>query len=92
VERLKVFYLRILAEVNKGQGEMAKVFRGVKDPGIIVDRIAGAAIAETEARQQILECVEVPARLSLVQEHLIGVLTQLSDRNTPSERGSGREN
>jgi Lon protease-like protein len=92
LDRLKVFYLRILAEVNKSQGEMVKVFSKVKDPGIIVDRIAGAAIADTEARQQILECVEVPARLSLVQEHLIGVLTRLSDRNTPSERGSGREN
>ena len=92
VDRLKVFYLRILAEVNKGQGEMAKIFSGVKDPGIIADRIAGAVIAETESRQQILECVEVPARLSLVQEQLIGVLTRLSDRNTPSERGSGREN
>ncbi len=92
VERLKVFYLRMLAEVNKSQSELAKVLSGVKDPGIIVDRIAGAAIAETEARQQILECVEVPARLSLVQEQLIGVLTRLSDRNTPSERGSGRQN
>lgn len=92
VDRLKVFYLRVFAEVNKGQGEMAKVFSGVKDPGIIVDRIAGAAIAETEARQRILECLEVPARLSLVQEQLIGVLTRLSDRNTPSERSSGREN
>jgi Lon protease-like protein len=92
VDRLKVFYLRILAEVNKGQGELAKIFSGVKDPGIIADRIAGAAIAETEARQHILECVEVPARLSLVQDHLVGVLTRLSDRNTPSERGSGREN
>jgi len=27
-----------------------------------------------------------------VQDHLVGVLTRLSDRNTPSERGSGREN
>jgi Lon protease-like protein len=92
VERLKVFYLRILAEVNKGQGEMVKIFSGVKDPGIIVDRIAGAVIAEAEVRQQILECVEVPARLSLLQEQLVGVLTRLSDRNTPSERGSGRHN
>jgi Lon protease-like protein len=92
LDRLKVFYLRILAEMNKGQGELAKLCGGVKDPGIVVDRIAGAVIAETEARQQVLECVEVPARLSLVQEQLVGVLTRLSDRNTPSERGSGREN
>ena len=92
VDRLKVFYLRILAEVNKGQGEMAKIFAGVKDPGVVVDRIAGAAIADTEARQQILECLEVPSRLSLVQDHLVGVLTQLSDRNTPSERSSQRGN
>jgi len=92
IDRLKVFYLRILAEVQKGQGEMAKIFSGVKDPGIIVDRIAGAVIAETEVRQQILESVDVPTRLSLVQDHLVGILTRLSDRNTRSERGTGRDN
>lgn len=92
VDRLKVVYLRILAEVQKGQGEMAKIFGGVKDPGIIVDRIAGAVIADTEVRQQVLECVEVSARLSLVQEQLVEALTRLSDRNAPSERGSQRAN
>jgi hypothetical protein len=92
IERLKVFYLRMLAEVQKGQGEMAKIFSGVKDPAIIVDRIAGAAISDTEARQQVLECVEVPARISLVQDFLVGILARVSDRNTPSERGSGRQN
>jgi len=92
VDRLKVFYLRILAEMNKGQGELAKLFRGTKDPGISVARIAGAVIADTELRQHILECVEVPTRVAFVQEQLVSVLTRLSDRNTPSERGSAREN
>jgi Lon protease-like protein len=92
VECLKVFYLRIVSEVQKGQGEIAKIFTGVKDPGIIVDRIAGAAIADAEARQQALEAVEVTARLSLVQDHLVAVLTHLSDRNAPAERSSGRQN
>jgi len=92
VNRLKVFYLRILAEVQKGQGEMAKIFSGVKDSGIIVDRIAGAIIADTDARQKILECIEVPARMSLVQDALMQTLTHLSDRNSRSERASGREN
>jgi uncharacterized protein len=92
VERLKVFYLRMLAEAQKGQGEMAKIFGGAKDPAIIVDRIASAALSDTEARQQVLESMEVPTRLSLVQDFLVGILARLSDRNTPSERGSGREN
>jgi Lon protease-like protein len=92
IERLKVFYLRILSEVQKGQGETAKIFSGVKDPAIIVDRIAGAAISDTEDRQKVLECVEVSARLSLVQEFLVGILARLSDRNTPSDRRSGRHN
>ncbi len=92
IERLKVFYLRMLAEIQKGQGEKAKIFTGVKDPAIIVDRIAGAALSETEARQRVLECVEVPARLSLVQDFLVGMLARLSDRNTPTERSSGRGN
>ena len=92
VDSLKVLYFRILAEAQKGQAEMAKIFSGVKDPGIIVDRIAAAVIADTEARQRVLECVEVPARLSVVQDYLVEALTQLSDRSAPSERGSGRAN
>jgi Lon protease-like protein len=92
VERLKVFYLRILAEVQKGQGEIAKIFSGVKDPGIIVDRIAGAAIADAETRQQVLEAVEVLPRLTLVQDHLVAILGHISDRNAPAERTTGRQN
>jgi uncharacterized protein len=92
VERLKVFYLRILAEVQKGQGEIAKIFSGVKDPGIIVDRIAGAVVADTEMRQAILEAVDVAARLGRVQEHLVAVLAHISDRNATSERGTERHN
>jgi len=92
IERLKVFYLRILSEVQKGQGEIAKIFSGVKDPGIIVDRIAGAAIADAETRQQVLEAVEVGTRLTIVQDHLVAVRSHLSDRNAPAERSSGRQN
>ncbi len=92
VECLKVFYLRILSEVHKGQSETTKIFSGVKDPGIIVDRIAGAAITDAETRQQALEAVEVGRRLAVVQEHLVAVLARLSDRNAPAERSTGRQN
>jgi len=91
-ERLKVFYIRLLSEVQKGQSEIARIFSGVTDPGIIVDRIAGAAIADTDVRRQVLELVEVNARLQLVQEHLVGVLSYLSDRNAPGEQAAEREN
>ncbi len=92
VERLKVFYLRILSEVQKGQGEIAKNLTGVRDPGIIVDRIASSAIADAEVRQKALEAVEVATRLTLVQDHLVAVLAHISDRNAPAERSSGRQN
>lgn len=92
VERLKVFYLRVLAELQKEQGEIAKIFSGVKDPGIVLDRIAGAVIADPETRQQVLEAVEVTGRLALVQEHLVAVLGHISDRNAPIERTTGRQN
>jgi hypothetical protein len=92
IDRLKVFYLRVLSEVQKGQAEVAKIFSGVKDPGIIVDRIAGAAIADAETRQQALEAIDVAARLGIVQDHLVSVLAHLSDRSAPSERSSGRQN
>ena len=92
VERLKVFYLRILSEVQKSNSELTKLCGGVKDPGIIVDRIAGAVVADAETRQQVLEAVEVSTRIGLIQEHLLTVLTHLSDRNAPAERASGRNN
>jgi hypothetical protein len=92
IERLKVFYLRLLSEVQKGQGEVARIFSGVTDPGIIVDRIAGTAIADTDIRRQVLELVEVDARLQLVQEQLIGVLNHLSDRNASGDRAPERGN
>ena len=92
VERLKVFYLRVLSEVKKGEVEATKLFSGVKDPGIIVDRIAAAAIADAETRQQVLEAVEVGSRLVLVLGHLVAVLAQLSDRNAPTEKSTGRHN
>jgi Lon protease-like protein len=92
IECLKVFYLRIHSEVQKGQGEIAKIFSGVKDPGIIVDRIASAAIADAETRQRVLEAVEVASRMAIVQDHLVAVLTHLSDRNASAERSTGRQN
>lgn len=92
IERLKVFYLRILAEVQKGQSEVAKIFSGVRDPGIILDRMAGAVIADAEARQQIMEAVEVSTRLERVEEQLVAVLAHISDRNAPAEPASGRQN
>ena len=92
IERLKVFHLRILSEVQKGQGEIAKIFSGVKDPGIILDRIAGAAVADAETRQRVLEAVEVVTRLAIVQDHLVTVLSHLSDRNASAERSTGRQN
>jgi hypothetical protein len=36
--------------------------------------------------------VEVATRLTLVQDHLVAVLTHLSDRNARAERSSGRQN
>jgi Lon protease-like protein len=92
LDRLKVFYLRVVSEVSKPQAEPGRIFTGVKDPGIVVDRIAGAAIADTDARQRVLEAVDLAARVGLVQEHLLRVLAQISDRNAPTERARGRLN
>jgi len=92
LERLKVFYLRVLSETQKGQSEIAKIFSGVKDPGIIVDRIASAAITDPETRQRVLEAVEVSTRMVIVQDHLVTVLSHLSDRSASAEKSSGRQN
>jgi hypothetical protein len=91
-ERLKVFYIRLLSEVQKGQSEIAKIFSGVTDPGIVADRIAGAAISDADVRRQVLESIEVDARLKVVQDHLISVLSYLSDRNAAGERAAERGN
>lgn len=74
------------------QGEIARIFGGLKDPGIIVDWIAGAAIGDTETRQGAPETPEVSVRLDLVQEHLVTVLAHISDRNASGDRGSDRGN
>jgi Lon protease-like protein len=89
---LKVFYIRVVSEVSKPEAEPGRIFSGAKDPGIIVDRIAGAGIADTETRQKVLEAVDIGARIRLVQDHLLSVLTRISDRNAPSERARGRQN
>jgi len=39
-----------------------------------------------------LEAVDVATRLTLVQDHLVAVLAQLSDRNASAERSTGRQN
>jgi len=90
VDRLKVLYLRIVAEISKPDADPGRVFGGVKDPGVLVDRIAGAGIGDTEVRQRVLEAVDVPARIDLVQERLLTVLAHLSDRNAPTERARGK--
>jgi Lon protease-like protein len=91
VDRLKVLYLRIVAEISKPDADPGRVFGGVKDPGVLVDRIAGAGIGDTDVRQRVLEAVDVPARIDLVQERLLTVLAHLSDRNAPTERARGRQ-
>jgi Lon protease-like protein len=92
VDRLKVLYLRIVAEISKPDADPGRVFGGVKDPGVLVDRIAGAGIGDTEVRQRVLEAVDVGARIDLVQERLLAVFAHLSDRNAPAERARGRHN
>ncbi len=92
VDRLKVLYLRIVAEISKPDADPGRVFGGVKDPGVLVDRLAGAGIADTEVRQRVLETVDVRDRIDVVQKHLLAVLAHISDRNAPTERAKGRPN
>jgi Lon protease-like protein len=92
IECIKVFALRLLAETQKEQEETGKLFSGVKDAGSILDRIAGASISDPETRQRVLEAVDVPTRFSIVQDHLVSLLTELSDRNPPADRASHHQN
>jgi hypothetical protein len=39
-----------------------------------------------------MDAVEVAARFRIVQDHLVALLGQLSDRNAPTERAEGRQN
>ena len=46
-------------------------------PGVLADRIADRLVSEPEARQQLLEAVDVKVRLARVHDALVDLLAQL---------------
>ena len=55
----------------------------MKDVSAIVDLVAAAAVSEPEARQRVLEQLEVARRMEMVMEEVAGVVLVLSKGKNP---------
>jgi hypothetical protein len=63
---------------ESGAPQLAEAVAQMKDPSAIVDLVAAAAVSDAEARQEVLEELDVARRLEMVLEEVAGVVLVLS--------------
>jgi Lon protease-like protein len=68
---------------ESGATQLAEAVSQMKDPSAIVDLVAAAAVSEPDARQRILEEMDVARRLELVFSEVAGVVLVLSKGKSP---------
>jgi uncharacterized protein len=68
---------------DSGAPALAEAVAQMRDPSAIVDLVAAAAVSDFEARQKVLEMVDVAARLEYVLEEVAGVVLVLSRGKGP---------
>jgi Lon protease-like protein len=68
---------------ESGAPQLAEAVAQMKDPSAIVDLVAAAAVSEPDARQRILEELDVARRLELVLGEVAGVVLVLSKGRSP---------
>ncbi|MGC3999816.1 MAG: LON peptidase substrate-binding domain-containing protein [Anaeromyxobacter sp.] len=81
--RQLVFELSTRLPSESGAPALAEAVAQMKDPSSIADLVAAAAIAEPQARQAVLEELEVGARLDRVVSEVAGVVLMLSRGKNP---------
>ncbi|HTN53607.1 MAG TPA: LON peptidase substrate-binding domain-containing protein [Anaeromyxobacter sp.] len=69
---------------ESGVAALAEAVAQMRDPSSIADLVAAAAVSEPEARQRVLEELDVARRLELVLEEVAGVVLVLSKGKRPS--------
>jgi Lon protease-like protein len=68
---------------ESGATQLAEAVAQMRDPSAIVDLVAAAAVSEPDARQKVLEELDVARRLALVIEEVAGVVLVLSRGKSP---------
>jgi Lon protease-like protein len=79
-----VYELAGLLPAESGAGNLAEAVAKLRVPGAVADLVAAAAVSDPKERYQVLETLEVAARLRLVEEDVAGVILMLSRGRTPS--------
>jgi Lon protease-like protein len=81
--RQLVYELSTKLPAESGASQLAEAVAQMKDPSAIVDLVAAAAVSDLDARQKVLEELEVARRLALVFEEVAGVVLVLSRGRNP---------
>jgi Lon protease-like protein len=81
--RQLVYGLSTKLPQESGAAQLAEAVAQMKEPSAIVDLVAAAAVSEPDARQRILEELDVARRLELVVGEVAGVLLMLSRGKSP---------
>jgi Lon protease-like protein len=75
---------RVAAKVRERQPDFVLQVSNDAAPARAADVIADQLVVSPEARQEILETIDVKRRVSLVTEHVAALLAQLSEAHAPS--------
>lgn len=78
-----VYELSMKLPKESGAPQLAEAVAQMKDPSAIVDLVAAAAVSDPATRQQVLEQLDVAARLEMVIEEIAGVVLVLSKGKGP---------
>jgi uncharacterized protein len=78
-----VYELSTKLPKESGAPQLAEAVAQMKDPSAIVDLVAAAAVSDSDARQQVLEQLDVAARLEMVIEEVAGVVLVLGKGKGP---------
>jgi hypothetical protein len=81
--RQLVYELSTALPRESGASQLAEAVAQMKDPSAIVDLVAAAAVSEPDARQKVLEELELARRLAVVMEEVAGVVLVLSKGRSP---------
>jgi Lon protease-like protein len=69
---------------ESGAAQLAEAVAQLREPGALADVVAAAAVSEPEAKQAVLEELDVARRLRRVQGEVAAVVLLLSRGRTPS--------
>ncbi len=85
LEALRQLVLELSTSLPRESGatQLAEAVAQMKDPSAIVDLVAAAAVSDFDARQKLLEELDVARRLERVVEEVAGVVLLLSRGRSP---------